>query len=114
MSTWSPTELSFARGRADAEALQEVIDETLAALRGSDDEVLKQLKAAGFELRQIASVDVSVREDAQGANAVVTGIIVAVAGGISKDAAVAFWNRVLWPRIRRRLGSDAVGEEREP
>lgn len=99
-----PVLLRFGRGQAATDAVQAVIDEALTAL--ADDE---QARAAGVHPGDVAGMAISVSEDRQGADPTVVAIVVAVAGGLTKDAALRLWDNVLWPRIKRRLGAAAVG-----
>jgi hypothetical protein len=55
---------------------------------------------------------VQVREDAQGAVPFLTEILIGIAINAGTKAAEKLWTQVLWPRVKRRLGTRAVGEAR--
>ena len=100
--------LRFGRGQAATDVLQAVVDEALTEL--ADD---AQARAVGVSPVDLAGVTSSVAEDRHGADPTVAAIVVAVAGGLTKDAALRLWDNVLWPRIKRRLGAKAVGPRRD-
>lgn len=86
----------FKRGSASAKELQAVVDETLADL-GAESE--------------LKDVEVTVSEEGQGTDATGIAIVVGILTGGGTRVLTSIWDDVLWPRIKRRLGIDAVGEE---
>src|SRR5690349_12188548 len=103
----------FRRGDASAEQLQEVVDEVLAELRAPDSEAADAARAAGLDGPDLAGARVQVAEGQQGAEPVLTSIIVGIIISAGSKVAESLWKDVLWPRIRRRLGWTAVKEEVE-
>lgn len=106
--------LRFERGQADAEALQEVIDATLAELADESTDAAETARAAGLDPAELRDVSAEAEEDAQGADPILTAIVVSVAGGLAKEVVVRLWDNVIWPRVRRRLGERAVGDRLDP
>jgi hypothetical protein len=51
---------------------------------------------------------IEVREGGQGFEPVLTSIIVGITVNAGTKAVEAFWTKVLWPRLRRRLGPRAI------
>jgi hypothetical protein len=101
----------FRRGDASADQLQEVVDQVLAELKEPDSEAARAARAAGLERPDLAGAEVQVREGQQGAEPVLTTILVGIIISAGSKVAESLWKDVIWPRIRRRLGWTAVKEE---
>jgi hypothetical protein len=97
MSSQPVVELRFAYGAASAAELQAVIDEVLA-----EDPV------AGLR-----SGDITVREEGHGVEPITTAIVVGFLLKGGAKVASDVWSDVLWPRLKKRIGTDAVGEQLE-
>ena len=111
----SVTERAYRRGDATAYELQEVVDEVLGELAAPDSEASRAAAAAGIRREDLAEAQVFVREGQQGAEPITTTILVGIAVKVGADAAEGLWSTVLWPRVRRRLGTRALGQrEQEP
>jgi len=83
----------FARGDATADELQAAVDE-----------VLRQ-QPPGW-----GDAAVRVREGEQGAEPVLTTIVVTIAASVGSTVVESFWDDVVWPYLRRRLGVAALGK----
>ena len=90
--------LRFARGSADAAKLQETIEQVLAD--------------ADLAGRADVPDRVEVREEAQGFDPVTVAILVTLVK-LSGRVATDIWEDEIWPRVRRRLDDDALGERRD-
>jgi hypothetical protein len=105
-------DLTFARGDQGAEQLQAVIDEVLAELGDPSSEAADAARAADLNPDDVSGAAVEVREGGQGAEPLLTTIVVGIAIHAGSKIAESLWLEVLWPRLRRRLGTRAVGEAR--
>lgn len=105
------SQLSFRRGSTSARELQQVIDDVLAELSRPDTEAARAAQDAGLPVRDLMSAEVRVEEGEQGAEPILTTILVGIAVKAGSVVAERLWNDVLWPRIRRRLGADALGDQ---
>src|SRR6478672_9085648 len=103
----------FRRGDASADTLQEVVDEVLAELNSPDSDAAQAARAAGLDGQDLAGAEVQVTEGQQGAEPVLTTILVGIIISAGSKVAESLWKDVIWPRIRRRLGWTAVKEEVE-
>lgn len=103
------SEQRYQRGDASAEQLQEVVDEILQQLAEPDSEVARAAGAAGLERAEFSAVGVTIREGEQGAEPVLTTIVVGIAVSAGSRIAETLWGEVIWPRLRRRLGARALG-----
>ncbi|MFN2494642.1 MAG: hypothetical protein ABR608_01865 [Pseudonocardiaceae bacterium] len=103
------SEQRYQRGDASAEALQEVVDEVLEQLAEPDSEVARAARAAGLQPGELSGVSAEVREGAQGAEPVLTTIVVSIAVAAGSKVAGTLWDEIIWPRLRRRLGVKALG-----
>lgn len=107
------SEQRYARGDASAEQLQEVVDEILGQLAQPDSGAARAARSAGLEPAELAAAEVQIREGAQGAEPVLTTIVVSIAVTAGSKIVESFWDDVIWPRLRRRLGVRALGTRSE-
>jgi len=103
------SEQRYERGDASADQLQGVVDDVLEQLTQPDSEAATAARAAGLEPAGHAAAAVEIREGAQGAEPVLTTIVVTIAVTAGSKVAETLWDEVLWPRLRRRLGVRALG-----
>ena len=101
----------FRRGDAGADELQQVVDEVLAELDEPDSETRRVAQEAGLADEDLAGVEVTVTEGQQGAEPVLTTILVGILVSAGSKVAESLWKDVIWPRIRRRLGWNAIKDE---
>ena len=99
----------FERGDAGADEIQLSVDEILAQLTDTTSEASGAARAAGIEPAGLEGVTVEVREGRQGAEPILTTILVSVAVKAGSTAAETLWREVIWPRLRRRLGTRVLG-----
>lgn len=104
------SELRFRSGEASAADIQVVVDEILAELSDETSEAAKKARKAGLDPPVLASASVTVRERGQGLEPL-TIILVGISIRVGSHVVRQFWDEVLWPRLRRRLGVKAVGKE---
>lgn len=103
------SEQRYERGDASAEQLQGVVDEVLGELAAPGSEAAQAARTAGMDPAGLRTATVEIREGAQGAEPVLTTVVVGIAVGAGTKVAETFWEEVLWPRLRRRLGVRALG-----
>lgn len=109
----TPTvELIFARGDEGADSLQAVVDDVLAELSDPSSEAARAATDAGSDLEDLSDASVHVCEGAQGADPFLTPIVVGIAVTAGSRIAETLWTDVLWPRLRRRLGVTALGQQK--
>jgi len=107
----SAIELRFRYSQANAAEIQMVADEVLDELHDEDSEAARQARKAGLDPSILANADINVREQGQGVEPILTTILVSISAEVGAHIARRFWDEVLWPRLRRRFGANAVGEE---
>ena len=56
---------------------------------------------------------ISVEESGQGLEPVSATILITIAAKLTEHALSKLWDDILWPRLRRRFGANAVGEEKK-
>ncbi|MGH8572538.1 MAG: hypothetical protein ACREX8_08185 [Gammaproteobacteria bacterium] len=103
------SEQRYQRGDASAEQLQVVVDDLLAQLAEPDSEVAQAARAAGLMPAELVGLRAEVREGEQGAEPVLTTIVISIAVAAGSKVAATLWDEVIWPRLRRRLGVKALG-----
>jgi hypothetical protein len=103
----------FARGDTGADEIQSTVDEILVQLTDPASEAWDAARAAGIEPGELGDVQIEVREGAQGAEPVLTTIVVGIAIKAGSTVAENLWREVIWPRLRRRLGSRVLGDRQD-
>jgi len=103
----------FARGDAGADEIQSTVDEILVQLTDSASEAWDAARAAGLEPAGLGEVQIEVREGAQGAEPVLTTILIGIAVKAGSTVAESLWREVIWPQLRRRLGTRVLGDRQD-
>lgn len=104
----------YQRDGASAARIEEVAREVLAELTDPDSEASRAAGRAGLDPAVLADGRVKVTEGEQGAEPILTTIVVAIVISAGSKIAESLWTDVIWPRIRRRLGADALGPPTAP
>jgi hypothetical protein len=99
----------FRRGAASAARIEAVAREVLAELAVPDGEARRVATNLGLDPAELFRARVEVSEGEQGLEPVLTTIVVGIGVSAGSKVAESLWKDVLWPRIRRRLGADAIG-----
>ena len=102
-------EWRFARGDATADEIQSAVDDLLRQLADPSSEAAGAARQAGTEPVELAAATVRVREGEQGAEPILTTILVGIAVSAGSRIAETFWTDVIWPHLRRRLGVAVLG-----
>jgi hypothetical protein len=108
--THPTVELRYKRGEAGAAEIQAAVNDVLDELADPDSEAVRATRAAGLDPAELTGSAVQVREGKQGAEPILTSIVVGIAVKIGASAAEALWRKVIWPSLRRRLGARVLGE----
>ena len=94
--------------------LNAATNELWAALQRNDSALATEATACGIDLQQIAGLSrdqaITFHQDGAGFDPATTAIVVAlapVAAGIVRD----LWKEIILPRLRQRLGNDALKEK---
>jgi hypothetical protein len=103
----------FDRGDAGADDIQQAIDRIVVELSDSASEVSEAARAAGIEPADLGEVIVDVREGRQGAEPILTTILIGIAVKAGSTVVETLWREVIWPRLRRRLGARVLGERQD-
>jgi hypothetical protein len=101
----------FRRGAAGADRIDAVAREVLAELAVPDSDASQAAHRAGIDPAALTDAHVEIVEGEQGVEPVLTTIIVGIAVSAGSAIAQSLWKDVIWPRIRRRLGADALGPQ---
>jgi hypothetical protein len=107
------TYIRYHYGQATSDQLQAVVDQTLTELADQGSTVASEVASAGLSTDQIADAQISVAEEGQGVEPVTTTIVIGIAVKAGSHIAIKLWDKVIWPRIERRLGVDALGSRQE-
>lgn len=103
--------LRFQRGARGAKALQQAIDEILIELRADPVALEREARPSDVSVTDLAGVQIEVAESEAGVEPFSTFLLIKFVGGMSAAAGGKIFNMLIWPRIKRRLGSDALGDE---
>ena len=85
----------------------------LVQLTDSASEAWDAARAAGLEPAGLGEVQIEVREGAQGAEPVLTTILIGIAVKAGSTVAERLWREVVWPQLRRRLGTRVLGDRQD-
>src|SRR5436309_1867458 len=105
--------MRYRRGDASADEIAAVVAEILACADDAGGTLAAEASAAGIDPDALAGASVEVREGAQGLEPALTTIIVGITTQTTSAIAESLWTEVIWPRLRRRLGSRALLEREE-
>jgi hypothetical protein len=108
LTTSATVELRFQRGNASAEEISAEVARILADSDNPDSELAESARAVGLEAADLSAMTIEVREGGQGFEPILTSIIVGITVNAGTKAIEAFWTKVLWPLLRRRLGPRAI------
>jgi hypothetical protein len=108
MTTPTTVELIFERGDASAEEIADAVADILADSDQADGDLAKRAAEAGLDPAQLPELRITVREGAQGLEPILTSIIIGIAARAGSSVAEAFWTKVIWPQVRRRLGARSL------
>jgi hypothetical protein len=111
MQPETTSQLRFYYGEATATELQTVADEVLNELGTPTSEAAKQARQANLNPEILSSAKIEIIEEQQGAEPILTTVLVGITIQVGSDIAKRLWDEVIWPRLRRRLGARAVGDE---
>jgi hypothetical protein len=103
----------FVRGTAPGSRIEDVAREVLAELDDPASEASETARRVGLARTDLVGARVQVDEAEHGADPFLTPIIVGIVVSAGSKVAETLWKDVLWPRIRRRLGADALGDAEE-
>ncbi len=95
---------------AGAARIERTAREVLAELADPGSAASGTAVAAGLDLAELADARIQVVDGDQGFEPVATTILVSIAVSAGTKVAETLWTDVVWPRVRRRLGEDALGE----
>lgn len=113
MAEKTGVELRYQRGDASADEIQGVVDEVLRELSFPGSEAAQEASAAGFDPGQLADARITVTEGAQGAEPFLTAVLIGIVVSLGSKAAEAFWQEIVWPRIKKRLGAAALRDSED-
>jgi hypothetical protein len=99
----------FRRGAASADLISEAARDVLAELGRPGSEATGAADRAGFDPARLTDARIKVAEGEQGVEPVLTSVVVSIAASVGAKVVESLWTDVLLPRIRRRLGADALG-----
>lgn len=103
--------LKFQHDGAGAADLEQEISAALAELTDPGSEASKLARVEGLDPAELSGAEISVTEDKQGVEPILTTILITIAADLGKEIVVdKFWAKVLWPRVRRKLGPTALGK----
>jgi hypothetical protein len=108
MTENSSLSLRFRGHAATVEDLQAEISAALRELGDPASSFANRASEADFNAAEFAGAEVSVAEDAKGFGEVL--ILITIAAPAATHIINKVWDDLIWPRIKSRLGADALGE----
>jgi hypothetical protein len=108
--TQPTVELRFNRGDAGAAEIRSAARAVLAELADPTSDAARAARTAGLDPADLDQAEIDVREGRQGAEPILTTIVVGIAVKVGASAAEALWRKAIWPSLRRRLGARVLGD----
>jgi hypothetical protein len=102
--------LTFASGKAPIDEIQEELDAISKELRDPNSDAARRAAELGVDPSQLPSFEAKVETKQGFAGA---DILIQIGIAIAKDVAEKLWTDVIWPRIRKRIGPDGLGERKK-
>src|SRR4051812_38922435 len=100
--------LRFRRGEAGRNEVQTALGEIVAELCSSGDVPTDEAGVDAAELDELV-----VHEEGQGVDPVTATILIGGGTKLTLHVLEKLWDDVLWPRLKKRLGGQAVGNRIE-
>jgi hypothetical protein len=108
MSEETTLTLRFAGGAADFGDLESEISSILRDLADPASDAAKAARTANLDPSDMADAGVTVTQNAKGFG--VVAILIAITVPVAAHIINKFWDDVIWPQLRERLGGDALGK----
>jgi hypothetical protein len=102
------TQLRFVGGKGNAEDIEAEISSIVAELADPASEAAQSAANAGLNPADMSGARVDVAKEGKGFGPV--AIVIAIAVPVAAHIVNKFWDDVIWPRIKDKLGADSVGK----
>lgn len=111
MSEGNWVNLRFVGGAVDTEDLEAEISLILKDLSNPVSDVAKSARAVGLDPSDMRGARARVEKETKGFDPVL--IVVAVSVPAASHIVNQFWDDVIWPHLKKRLGADSLGKREE-
>lgn len=111
MSEGNWINLRFVSGAGDTEDLEAEISSILENLSDPVSDVAKSACAARLDPSDMRGARVRVTKEAKGFDP--TLILIAISVPAASHIVNQFWDDVIWPHLKKRLGADSLGKREE-
>jgi hypothetical protein len=95
-------------GKGNVEDIEAEISSIMAELADPASEPAQSAADAGLDPADMSGAQVAVAKESKGFGPV--AIVIAIAVPVAAHIVNKFWDDVIWPRIKDRLGADSVGK----
>jgi hypothetical protein len=103
--------LQYRPGAATIDDLQAEISSALRELGDPDSDLSRSASDLGITSDEFTRAEASVNQEGKGFGDVL--IVVAIFAPAVNHALRSVWDDLIWPRVKSRLGADAIGDEVE-
>ncbi len=104
----SEVELHFVAGAVSAEDVESCVSSILMELANPQSESSAMAAAAGLSPAELAGAQARATQNAKGFGPVL--IIITISTAVAAHIVEQFWDDVVWPRLKAKLGADSLGE----
>jgi hypothetical protein len=104
-------DLRFGPGAADATDLENEISSALAELADQATDPGALASSLGLNTMEFIGARVEVSKSAKGFGEI--ALLIAIVAPAATHALNKAWDDIIWPRVKSRLGADAVGPRQE-
>jgi hypothetical protein len=101
----------FSKREVAVEKIEAEIRSVLSRLADPRSDVARSATAAGLEPTSLAKARATVTEEAKGFAPV--AVVVVIFTPVAAHIVDKFWDDVIWPRVKGRLGADALGKREQ-
>lgn len=101
--------LRYEPGASSVSDLDAEISSALEELADPDSDLAQVASRIGVEAREFAGARGSADQEGKGFGDVV--VLIAIFAPAANHALRNVWDEVIWPRVKSRLGADAIGSE---
>lgn len=103
--------LRYEPGAVSIDDLQAEISSALEELADPDSDLARAASGIGIATGEFAGAEGSVDQEGKGFGDVI--ILITIFAPAANHAIRNVWDEIIWPRIKSRLGADAIGAEAE-
>ena len=101
--------IRYKAGESGVDELQAEITSALEELADPNSDLARGTSGTGFTVNEFSGAKCFVEQEGKGFGDVI--VVIAIFAPAANHALRNVWDEAIWPRLKSRLGADAVGDE---